>query len=525
MLFAVEADSLGYRCRAGRRYQLAALCAVAVSLILGGCQGPGAAGPVTSARLSALQVSGGERMYPAFDPGVLHYAVRCADGAALQVAAEAEAEDTTLRLLHDGSTATGTVQRSVTVNGDHDIAIEVSNGLGTATYVVHCIPPDFPDIIIETHTEAVSDGLLLMTPGVRRSDPPISFLAIVDNNGVPRWVMRPNVNARNFRRYPDGRFSFAERSADGTEPTVILDAGFNRRIDTATLVGDLLPEHTGGHDFLIMENGNYLVMSYYPNQRDFSDFECAGAPCSVVEGEDTDSIIQEVTPDGEQVLHWNSWDHVKIEDCRVHRFPDDYAHLNSLHELEGDIVAGLRGCAQVLRLERDTGAVVWQMGGTPTMRADRPMPSSGATQYLPVVGDAAARNEFCGQHHVTATPAGSVLMFDNGNHCLGPRKNDPQFTRIVEYDISSGTEARFVREYRLPEADGFAASGGGVTELENGNWLITWGNNGPNIAVSEVDPAGNEIFRVRMSKDGEQYGTGRVYREPEADLAIPLNLP
>ena len=292
---------------------------------------------------------------------------------------------------------------------------------------------------------------------------------------------------------------------------------------SVTLVGDLLPEHTGGHDFLIMENGNYLVMSYYPRQRDFSDFTCEGAPCSVTEGTPTDSIIQEVTPDGQQVLLWNSWEHVKIEDCTIHRFPKDYAHLNSLHELEGDIVAGLRGCAQVLRLERDTGAVVWQMGGTEPMRIDRPAPMTGAAEYLELVND--PLGEFCGQHHVTATPAGSVLMFDNGNHCLGRRKDLTPVTRIVEYDISSGTEARFVREYRLPEADGFAASGGGVTELENGNWLITWGNNGPNIAVSEVDPAGNEIFRMRMSKDGAQYGTGRVYRERESDLAIPLNLP
>ena len=61
--------------------------------------------------------------------------------------------------------------------------------------------------------------------------------------------------------------------------------------------------------------------------------------------------------------------------------------------------------------------------------------------------------------------------------------------------------------------------------MANGNWLITWGNNGPRIAVSEVDVAGNEILRVSMSKDGERYGTGRVYREPERDLSIPLNLP
>ena len=74
---------------------------------------------------------------------------------------------------------------------------------------------------------------------------------------------------------------------------------------------------------------------------------------------------------------------------------------------------------------------------------------TGATRYLPVAGD--PEGEFCGQHHVTVTPAGSVLMFDNGNHCLGPRKGRDPVTRIVEYDVSSGTEARFVREYREPE--------------------------------------------------------------------------
>ena len=506
-------------------------CAVCLSLVLAACSVPGTGVQTTPALLKALEVTVGDSsMYPAFDGGVLHYAVRCDDGTTLQVTAQAEAEDATLRLLHDdGSTATGTVQESVTVNSDHDVAIEVSDGGSTATYVVHCIPPEFPDVVIDRRTEAVSDGLLLMTPGVRKSDK--SFLAIIDNNGVPRWVMEPNVRARNFRRYPDGRYSFSERGTDGNEPTVILNAGFER-IGTATLAGDLLPEHTGGHDFLITENGNYLMMSYYPTPRDFSEFECDGAPCEVdPDALDTDSIVQEVTPDGNLVLEWNSWDHVKIADCKVHRFPRDYAHLNSLHELDGDIVAGLRGCNQVLRLERATGAVVWQMGGSPEMRIDRPAPATGAARYLPLHGD--PRGEFCGQHHVTATPAGSVLMFDNGSDCHGARKGQ-RITRVVEYDISSGTEARFVREYRLPEADGFAASGGGVTALANGNWLITWGNNvrGPDrqplpapVAVSEVDTAGNEIFRMKMSKEGERYGTSRVYRERESDLSIPLNLP
>ena len=339
--------------------------------------------------------------------------------------------------------------------------------------------------------------------------------------------MRPNVQARNFRRWPDGRYTFAELAAAGTESIVILNRRLER-IDAVTLAGGLDPRYTGGLDFLVLQNGNYLLMSYYPALRDLSAFLCTGPmmsrQCSATEPSH-DSVIQEVTPDGEVVFEWNSWHHVKIEDCTNHRFPNDYAHLNSLHELDGDIVAGLRGCAQALRIERSTGsgAVVWQMGGSLPMRHDRPPPSTGATEYLEVAGD--PRGEFCGQHQVTATPAGSVLMFDNGDYCLGPRKAATRLTRIVAYDISSGTEARFVREYRLPAADGLVDNGGGVTPLANGNWLITWGNNGTPLAVSEVGPAGTEVFRMSIAADGEPWITQRVYREPESALQIPLNLP
>ena len=503
-----------------RRLYLAALCAVLVSLTVVGCRMPGADAQTEYARLSVLQVTGGTGMYPDFDPGVLHYAVRCADQTQLQVSARAEDADVPLALLHNGRSATGSVEASVTVNSDHDLAIQVGDGQRTSTYYVHCIPPEFPDITIDKRTDAVTDGLLLMTPGVRRSEPPISFLAIVDNNGVPRWVRKPNVRARNFRRYPDGRYSYSEQDDEGVERAVILDARFNR-IDTATLAGGLLPEHTGGHDFLATEQGNYLLMSYYPAERDLSEFECrdedgSSRQCSTTEPT-RDSVVQEVTPAGAPVFLWNSWDHIKISDCTIHRFPDDYAHLNSLHELAGDIVASLRGCAQVVRIDRPSGTVVWQMGGTkPTRDPD--------TVHLEVVDDPAG--EFCGQHHVTATPSGAVLMFDNGNHCLGPRKSEQPFTRIVEYDISSGTEARWVREYRLPEEYGVAASGGGVVALpDTGHWLITWGNNGPTIAVSEVDTRGTEVFRMSMSGGGQLYGTGRVYREREANVALRPNLP
>ena len=205
---------------------LLAVCAAVAVLLTASCRVPGARPDASRPRLSALEVTGGGALFPSFSADVRHYSVRCADGTRLRVAARAEDAAHRLTLLHNERTATGTVEDSVTVNDDHDVVVEVGDGSAAVRYTVHCIPTGFPDIVIEKRAAGVSDGLLLMTPGVRRSDPPKSFLAIIDNNGVARWVRTPDERARNFRRHPDGRYSFSERGPDGTEPTVILNARF-----------------------------------------------------------------------------------------------------------------------------------------------------------------------------------------------------------------------------------------------------------------------------------------------------------
>ena len=70
---------------------------------------------------------------------------------------------------------------------------------------MHCLPPAFPIILTQAKRPKVSDGLLLVTP--RLGDGPKSYLAIVDNNGEPRFHRRVD-KARNFRRHADGRYSF-----------------------------------------------------------------------------------------------------------------------------------------------------------------------------------------------------------------------------------------------------------------------------------------------------------------------------
>ena len=69
--------------------------------------------------------------------------------------------------------------------------------------------------------------------------------------------------------------------------------------------------------------------------------------------------------------------------------------------------------------------------------------------------------------------------------------------------------------------------------LDNGRWLIAWGdtrkrqaNAKETISVTEVDPStGTVHLHVNMSKGTQEADTYRVYREREADVSIPLNLP
>ena len=278
------------------------------------------------------------------------------------------------------------------MNEDHDVAIELSDNGDSTTYVVHCVPRDFPRINILTTSERVTDGLLLINPHGPADLTVDIFMAVVDNNGVPRFHRRRS--GANFRRHPDGRYSITR----GEYPVELYDERFDL-IKRVTVVPPLtVPD---GHDFLISDEGNYLFISYQVATRNVCEVEGHCGPGETTSMKQVvDSIIQEVTPSGESVFLWNTWDHMKLEDCRIGA--SEYAHLNSLYLKDGDIVASFRYCNQVLRIDRSsgTGAVVWQLGGTA-------LPRDPATAYLAIVGDTDGLNEF-GQHQATLTDSDTV---------------------------------------------------------------------------------------------------------------------
>ena len=287
--------------------------------------------------LSTLQVTGGTgAMYPEFSPDTLHYALTCNNSTTLDVTAQALRTTAQLTLLRADTAqnvvATGTLATAITVDQDDDIAIELSDAGDTVTYVVHCLSAAFPAIDILARGSEVSDGLLLVTP--RAVD---TYLAIIDNNGVPRFHRHAN-SARNFRRHADGRYSY-----HFGRNVRVLDAQLENLLSLSPL-----PPFTDAdpHDFLITDEGNYVFIDYLPATRDACDFgPCTPGTDSMISVQD--SWIQEVTPGGDKVFEWNSGDHLKLSDCKLGLLNNDYAHLNSLYLAGGDIIASFRHCNTV----------------------------------------------------------------------------------------------------------------------------------------------------------------------------------
>ena len=485
-------------------------------------------GESAALELAALQVTGGaSATYPAFAADIHHYALTCHDATTLRVTAQASSSAVRLTLLRDdpaaNHTSAGSLDVQVNVNRDHDIAIELGAvGGGTVTYVVHCLSSDFPDIVVLTKAEDVSEGLLFMAPRYRIAGGDWLFhMAIVDNNGVPRFHRALDRGAMDFRpvRHPI--------AVNGQEVRYLLGRTLFSK-DLQVIEAEIpWSANKNNHDFQITEHGTFVGINQESVNRDFSDFtDSDGNPYSVDEPVH-DSVIREYPMSGPIELVWRSWTHrdtLQLSDCQRGTFPGNYAFINSIQFIDDGIVASSRGCAQVIRIER-AGFVysktTWKLGGTD------PGADSDA-EYLEIVDDPAG--EFCGQHTARLTERDTVMLFDNGVGCGGPRKEVERFTRVVEYDISSGTEASLINEYRPPPEYGVSTAMGSVQDLD-GRWLISWGIRhgsqvpaNETISVSEIVPEdGRALLHLHMSHGGKPAFTYRVNRAPEVDL--PLNLP
>ena len=485
---------------------------------------------VTASLLSGLEVTTSDSsanpsraLMPAFSADVLHYAVGCGrNGDTMTVTAAAAPG---VRLAVDGVQVAGGTATPVAVHAESDVHITLTGASGASTtYVVHCLIE--PLWVVEATKSPDAAGILedLM---LLRLD--FQTVAMLDNNGVPRFHRRLGHKVWAYFRVERGpgaglqpgqdreyRYSYF-REIDDTTDYVVLDQDL-QQIDTARTVAPL--ETMDPHDFRVLEDGNYLLMAYEPAERDFGGLSFDHPDLEAVQPQATrDSAVQIVTPEGEAVFTWSSWGNMPLEDCAQHRFPDDYAHINSLQMVDGLIIGSFRGCSRVLAIDPDhpeEHRVAWRAGRT-NLTAEQWAARNVGPAPMVVVGDPAG--EFCGQHAVQVLPNGNLLMFDNGVACLiNPWTGEEEgraggvYSRAVEYALDPANgEAVFVRDHSLHDARSYlGAVHGQVEPLDNGDWLISWGNarrdalpeDAADESVTQVDPdTGEEKFSLRGRDD------------------------
>ncbi len=253
---------------------------------------------------------------------------------------------------------------------------------------------------------------------------------------------------------------------------VIADSSY-REIATVRagngLQGDL-------HEFVITPRDTALIIAYQPVQH---------RGRAVLEG-----VVQELEiGTGRVLFEWRSLAHVPPAESLQPppadpAQPYDYIHLNSVALDSGDtLLVSARNTHAVYRISRQTGDVVWRLGGNASDFTMGP----GATFAL--------------QHDARRLPDGTVSIFDNGAE---PPVSAVSRAIVLRVD-EAGRTAELVREHFSPGAL-WSANQGNAQLLPSGNMLVSWGNQD---YITEFSRAGSVVFHTSYGPGLDTYRTFR----------------
>jgi len=211
------------------------------------------------------------------------------------------------------------------------------------------------------------------------------------------------------------------------------------------------------HEFHLTDRGTALMLSYEPVRMDTSHI--GGWSRGAV----VDNVIQEIDlATGAMLFEWHSVGQVGLEESYLDETyldvgdePYDYFHLNSIDvDDDGDLLISARHVCAAYKLDRETGAVRWRLGGTDS---DFEM------------GDSA---RFYRQHDVRRMPDGTITLFDNGGDCADTR----EVSRGLALDVDEeAMTAEVAREVGHPE-ELWAESQANYGELPDGTAQLGWGS-------------------------------------------------
>ena len=205
-----------------------------------------------------------------------------------------------------------------------------------------------------------------------------------------------------------------------------------------------------------------------------------------------DNVVQEVDlATGLVLFEWHSLGQVALADSRERpqgRKSWDYFHINSVEaDRDGDLIISARNTCALYKLDRETGEIVWQLGG------------GKGNDFRMGKG-----TRFCFQHDARRAPDGSITMFDNE---AGPPVLARESRAIALRVDEDAKRVRLQRAYTHPGRL-LAFNQGAASMQRNGNVFVGWG---AMPVFSEFTRSGRMIFNGRLTRGKGNY---RAVRAP-----------
>jgi hypothetical protein len=371
------------------------------------------------------------------------------------------------------------------------------------------LPIDFPEFTVTTNGTAAPGDIFFSPTRFVSND---GYNMRLSNTGDIKYYKKIDDGIPfDFKVLPNGLMSYGvmyeagEGAAFGPTDFFLMDSSYSV-VDEYQMGNGYLADY---HDFLFLPNGHAFMISYDIQPVNMNDIVVDGHPGAMVAG----GVIQELDQNKNVIFQWRSWDHYNLSDSYndLSQVFIDAIHLNSLDlDQDNNLIVSALALAEVTKINRQTGDIIWRMGGKNNQFNFTNEDQTHAPLY------------FMYQHDVRRLPNGNITMFDNGDVQL--RK----YSRVVEYDIDETAKtATKVWEFRK-NPDMYANNMGTAQRLPNGNTLIGWGfatMYGGVPAITEVDPSGNIVFELTFDKP--LTASYRVFKAeynggaPVADVLVP----
>jgi Arylsulfotransferase (ASST) len=343
-----------------------------------------------------------------------------------------------------------------------------------------------PDVTVSAKAQTAAGGDLFLAPysGIGQYGP-----MILGEHGELIWFksLQPaGTRAANFRvQQYEGKPALTwwqdPLIADGSKTAGEVIA--NSSYQTVAVVRAGNGYQPDLHEFTITLQDTAWITVYDAIDCNLSSF---GGPR---DGAVADTLLQEVDlKTGLVMYEWHSLDHVPLQSSYASAVPSskgepyDYFHINSIDtELDGDLLVDSRNTWAAYDVDPKTGQVRWELGGK---HSSFKLGPGAATAW---------------QHDARQQPDGAITFFDNGAF---PAVH-PQ-SRAIELALDPATmTATLARSYEHQNPL-VAGSQGNVQALQNGDWMVGWGQAG---YLSEVNPAGQVLFNAHLPPDWESYRT------------------